>query len=57
MIEEVLFERLRHGYLEGYTKNYTPVHLASDDTSLCGEVRRVRLVAFMDDCCEGELAD
>ncbi len=57
LTEEVLFERLRHGYLEGYTKNYTPVHLASDDTSLCGEVRRVRLVAFMDDCCEGELAD
>ena len=32
--EEVLFERLRHGYLEGYTKNYTPVHVYSKDGSL-----------------------
>ena len=26
LTESVLIERLRHGYLEGYTKNYTPVH-------------------------------
>ena len=25
LVEQVLFERLRRGYLEGYTKNYTPV--------------------------------
>ena len=54
--EEVLFERLRHGYLEGYTKNYTPVHVNSTDGSLCGEIRRVRLTAVADDWCEGELS-
>ena len=57
LTEEVLFERLRHGYLEGYTKNYTPVHIASDDSSLCGEVRQVKLTAAKDDWCEGELTD
>ncbi len=55
MTEEVLFERLRKGYLEGYTKNYTPVHVISDDHSLCGEVCKVRLVSVGDDCCMGEL--
>ena len=54
--EEVLFERLRHGYLEGYTKNYTPVHVNSTDGSLCGEIRRVRLTAVAEDWCEGELS-
>ena len=53
--EEVLFERLRHGYLEGYTKNYTPVHVISDDASLCGTIRMVRLTELGDDCCMGVL--
>lgn len=57
LIEEVLFERLRHGYLEGYTKNYTPVHISSSDSALCGEVRRVKLTAAMGDYCEGVLSD
>ena len=57
LVEEVLFERLRHGYLEGYTKNYTPVHVSGGDSSLCGEVRRVRLTAAMGDYCEGVLSD
>ena len=55
-MEEVLFERLRHGYLEGYTKNYTPVHVNSTDNTLCGEIRPVRLTAAGEDWCEGELA-
>lgn len=55
LVEEVLFERLRHGYLEGYTKNYTPVHVISDDTSLCGTIRKVKLVSSADDYCNGEL--
>lgn len=55
LIEEVLFERLRHSYLEGYTKNYTPVRVASNDNSLCGTVKNVRLVSVGDDCCIGEL--
>lgn len=57
LTEEVLFERLRHGYLEGYTKNYTPVHVISDDYSLCGEVRKVKLTAVGEDCCLGELVE
>ncbi len=54
LTEEVLFERLRRGCLEGYTKNYTPVRVISDDSSLCGEVRQVRLVEVGKDCCMGE---
>ena len=57
LTEEVLFERLRHGYLEGYTKNYTPVHVNGGSSKLCGEVCRVRLISAADDYCEGELAD
>ena len=55
--EEVLFERLRHGHLEGYTKNYTPVHVVSTDASVCSEVRLVSLTAVGDDHCEGVLAE
>jgi threonylcarbamoyladenosine tRNA methylthiotransferase MtaB len=55
LTEEVLFERKRHGYWEGYTKNYTPVHVASDDASLCGEIRPVRLTGVGDDWCDGVL--
>ena len=55
LYEDVLFERLRHGYLEGYTKNYTPVHVISDDESLCGTIRKVRLVSVGEDCCIGEV--
>ncbi len=53
--ESVLFERLRHGYLEGYTKNYTPVHVLSDDVSVCGKILNVKLIKAYDDYCEGEL--
>ena len=53
--EEVLFERLRHGYLEGYTKNYTPVHVQSADGALCGTVQPVQLVSVGEDWCEGAL--
>lgn len=55
LTEEVLFERLRHGYLEGYTKNFTPVHVVSEDTSLCGTIRKVKLISASDDFCNGEL--
>lgn len=53
--EEVLVERLRHGYLEGYTKNYTPVHIASADGSRCGEICSVRLTGAEDGFCTGEI--
>lgn len=55
LTEEVLFERLRHGYLEGYTRNYTPVHIISDDSTLCGKISRVRLVSADIDFCIGKL--
>lgn len=53
--EEVLFERLRRGYLEGYTKNYTPVRVFSEDATLCGEIRPVTLTEAYDDYCVGVL--
>lgn len=55
LVEDVLFERLRHGYLEGYTKNYTPIHVASDDASLCGLIRQVKIVSADTDFCNGIL--
>lgn len=53
--EEVLFERLRHGYLEGYTKNYTPVRVFSDNSTLCGTIKNVKLLSVGDDFCIGEI--
>lgn len=53
--EVVLIERFRHGYLEGYTKNYTPVHIISDNTDLCGQIVNVRIIKAFDDYCEGVL--
>ena len=53
--EEVLIERLRHGYLEGYTKNYTPVHIICDNDSLCGQIVNVKITKAEDDFCVGEI--
>lgn len=53
MTESVLIERLRHGYLEGYTKNYTPVHIISDDENLCGQIVNVKITSAEDDYCMG----
>ena len=55
LTEEVLFERLRHGYLEGYTKNYTPIHVISDDISICGTIKNVKIVSADSDFCVGVL--
>ena len=55
LCESVLVERLRHGYLEGYTKNYTPVHINSDDTNLCGKIIDVKITKSFDDYCDAEL--
>lgn len=54
-VESVLFERIRHGYLEGYTKNYTPVHVFSSDSSICGMIADVKLISAEKDFCVGEL--
>ena len=53
--EEVLIERLRHGYLEGYTKNYTPVHIICDNDSLCGQIVNVKITKSEDEFCVGEI--
>ncbi len=53
--EEVLVERLRHNYLEGYTKNYTPVHINSTDESLCGTIVNIKITSVESDFCVGEL--
>ena len=53
LTESVLIERLRHGYLEGYTKNYTPVHIISDDENLCGQIVNVKITSAEDDYCMG----
>ena len=56
MNESVLIERLRHGYLEGYTKNYTPVHIISDNDNLCGQIVNVKITSAEDDFCVGTIA-
>ena len=53
LTESVLIERLRHGYLEGYTKNYTPVHIISDDENLCGQIVNVKITSAENDYCMG----
>ncbi len=53
--ESVLIERLRHDCLEGYSKNYTPVHILLKDASLCGKIADVRIVSSENDYCIGEL--
>lgn len=53
LTESVLIERLRHGYLEGYTKNYTPVHIISGDENLCGQIVNVKITSAEDDYCVG----
>lgn len=55
LVEEVLIERLRHGFLEGYTKNYTPVHILSDNTELCKTIQKVKIISAENDFCCGEL--
>lgn len=57
LTESVLVERLRKDYLEGYTKNYTPIHIMSADASLCGKICNVKITKAFDDYCESELTD
>jgi len=53
--EPVLVERLRQGgYYEGYTKNYTPVHIYSDE-NLTNKIVNVKITEVKDDFCLGEL--
>ena len=50
---EVLFEtRHSDGYIEGYTKNYTPVKVKGELP--CGEILKVKITAVDGDFCVGE---
>jgi threonylcarbamoyladenosine tRNA methylthiotransferase MtaB len=53
LVEDVLVERKRNGYYEGYTKNYTPVHIISDEMDSCGEICKVKITKACADYCEG----
>lgn len=55
LTESVLVERYRHGYLEGYTKNYTPIHIMTDNTDLCGKITNVIITKAFGDYCESKL--
>ncbi|MBQ9673889.1 MAG: tRNA (N(6)-L-threonylcarbamoyladenosine(37)-C(2))-methylthiotransferase MtaB [Ruminococcus sp.] len=51
----VLFERKRpDGYWEGYTMNYTPVHIYSNK-ELSDVIAEVKIISASDDYCSGEL--
>lgn len=52
-IVEVLFEtRHSDGYIEGYTRNYTPVKVKGELP--CGEILKVKITAVDGDFCVGE---
>ena len=54
-VEEVLFEqRSRQGLFEGYTRNYTPV-LVKTEENLHGLLRQVRLTHGDENACQGVL--
>ncbi|MDD3193140.1 MAG: tRNA (N(6)-L-threonylcarbamoyladenosine(37)-C(2))-methylthiotransferase MtaB [Oscillospiraceae bacterium] len=53
--EEVLFETTETPYgVEGYTPNYTPVCVSCEE-DLRGQLRRVKIIAALNDRCLGEL--
>lgn len=57
LTEEVLFETMRsNDYCEGYTKNYTPVHVKTTE-NLCGQILKVKITKAEDDFCIGELCE
>ena len=54
-VEEVLFEQEREkNVYEGYTRNYTPVRVASA-VPLQGQVLPVEITQALEDCCLGRL--
>lgn len=54
-VEEVLFEQEREkNVYEGYTRNYTPVRVASA-VPLQGQVLPVEITQVLEDCCLGRL--
>ena len=55
LAEPVLVERLRNNeYYEGYTMNYTPIRIYTDN-NITGEIVSVRITEAYDDYCVGVL--
>ena len=53
--EQVLFEnKLKDGSFVGYTKNYTPIRVISND-NLSGKILDVIITDAKDDYCVGEV--
>ena len=52
----VLFETPKNGYQQGYTENYTPVMIKSDEL-LCGKIRKVLITSVAEDICTGKLTE
>ncbi len=50
----VLFETQKNDYIEGYTKNYTPVRVYTAE-NLKGKIRNVTIIGYEEDCCVGEI--
>lgn len=53
-IHEVLFETQRSSTAIGYTKNYMPVYVKSEE-NLVGSIRKVEIIAVQNDSCRGAL--
>lgn len=53
--ESVLFETHENGYAFGYTKNYAPVAVRSDDESICGKIKDVIITGVCGGRCAAEL--
>ena len=54
LIEDVLFEQpVGGGYWEGYTKNYTPVKVLSEE-NINGRIFKVKLISINGEHCIGE---
>lgn len=50
----VLFETPKGDIQQGYTENYTPVTVTSDE-NLCGQIRKVKILSCENDSCNGTL--
>ncbi len=50
----VLFETPKGDIQQGYTENYTPVTVTSDE-NLCGQIRKVKILSCENDTCYGIL--
>ncbi len=54
-IEEVLFEvRDTNGYFQGYTKNYLPVYVKTQE-EIGNNILKAKITSYADDYCIGEL--